>query len=190
MTPSKPDNGGPSDEERSGTRLAIRRASAADALTIAEINVVGFQAAYRGILPDDFLAGMSVGPREIALRSRLENGDQDLAPAWLAERDGRAVGFASSGPPRDDDVPPPAAEIYAVYVAPAAWRSGAGRALINAAVNFWRERGSITLVLWVFEANARGRAFYEAIGWRPDGARQTLDLAGQAVPEIRYRLRP
>jgi len=189
MTTSESKAQGRPDAERPGIGLAIRRASPADARTIAEINVLGFRAAYRIILPDDFLAGMSVGPREVALRSRLENDERDRAPVWLAERGGRPIGYASSGPPRDDDVPLPAAEVYALYVLPEAWRGGAGRALLDAAVDYWRERGSTTLVLWVFESNASGRAFYEAMGWHPDGARQMLHLAGLGIPEIRYRLR-
>jgi ribosomal protein S18 acetylase RimI-like enzyme len=166
----------------------IRRATVADAHDIAEIGVLGWRAAYRGILPDDLLAGLSVEPREVAWRSLLESDPEESAPAWVAEGNGRVVGFVSSGPPRDDDAPLPAAEIYAIYVAPEAWRRGVGRALLDTAVNHWRTRGAAALVLWVLEANAPGRAFYDALGWRPDGRRQEIDLGGQATPEVRYRL--
>jgi GNAT superfamily N-acetyltransferase len=84
-------------------------------------------------------------------------------------------------------VPPPAAEVYAIYVLPDFWREGAGRALLATAVDHWQARGATTLVLWVLEANARGRAFYEAMGWQPDGGRQSIDLGGFATTEIRYR---
>ncbi|MFI5258742.1 MAG: GNAT family N-acetyltransferase [Candidatus Limnocylindrales bacterium] len=166
----------------------IRRASPADARTIAEINVLSFRAAYSEILPHDFLAGLSVAAREAAYQSRLQRDQEHAAPAWLAERDGRAIGYVSTGPPRDEDVPLPAAEIYALYVLPEAWRSGAGKALLSAAVDRWRARSSETLVLWVLEANVAGRAFYEAMGWRPDGARQEIDFGGFVRTEVRYRL--
>jgi hypothetical protein len=39
----------------------------------------------------------------------------------------------------------------------------------------------------VLEANAGARAFYEAMGWHADGARQTLELGGTEVQEIRNR---
>jgi GNAT superfamily N-acetyltransferase len=57
-----------------------------------------------------------------------------------------------------------------------------------AAEDQWRAvRGITMLVLWVFEQNQPGRAFYEHLGWRPDGARQVLEI-GEARPvEIRYR---
>ena len=49
-------------------------------------------------------------------------------------------------------------------------------------------RGAATLVLWVLEANVRGRAFYEALGWEADGTSQPLDMGGFAIREVRYRL--
>ena len=169
--------------------LIVRRAVAADAHGIAEIGVRGWQAAYRGILPDDFLAGLSVPAREVAWQSMLEGEERDMAPAWIAERGGVAIGFVSSGPPRDEDVPLPGAEIYAIYVFPDAWRSGAGRALLTTAADHWRGRGVTTLVLWVLEANVAGRAFYEAMGWSADGRRQEIDFGAFSAPEVRYRLR-
>ena len=176
---------------QSGTKeepqLAVRRAGLADARAIAEIAVAGWRAAYRGILPDDFLAGLRVDAREAGWREWLAGDVDGGAPAWVAELDGRVIGFVSSGPPRDDDVPLPAAEIYAIYVRPDAWRGGAGRKLLAAATDHWLERGAGTLLLWVLEANARGRAFYEAMGWHPDGGRQEIEFGGFSAIEIRYR---
>ncbi|MGZ6266629.1 MAG: N-acetyltransferase family protein [Candidatus Limnocylindrales bacterium] len=171
-----------------GAPVRIRRALPADARAVAEIAVRGWQAAYRGLMPDDFLAGLSVGGREAAWREMLDRDTDGGVPAWLAERDGNAVGFASSGPPRDEDVPVPGAELYAVYVLPQEWRGGIGRSLMQAATAYWRERDATRLVLWVLESNARARAFYEALGWHPDGGRQELEIAGVKLAEIRYSL--
>jgi GNAT superfamily N-acetyltransferase len=168
--------------------LLIRPAAPADARAIAEIGVAGWRAAYAGILPRDFLAGLSVTAREIGWRAMLEADEAGSAPCWMAERDGVPVGYVASGPPRDDDVPLPAAEIYAIYVAPDAWREGIGRALLATAVEHWRCREATILVLWALEANGAGRAFYEALRWRSDGTRQDIDLGGFAAPELRYRL--
>jgi ribosomal protein S18 acetylase RimI-like enzyme len=169
--------------------IRVRAAAVGDARAIAEIGVLGWQAAYRGILPADFLAGLSIGAREIAWQMGLESDPDGAAPTWIAERAGQVVGYVSSGPPRDEDVAPPTAEVYAIYVLPADWRSGAGRALLTAAALHWHARGAAELVLWVLEDNAAGRRFYEAMGWRPDGARQELALGGAKVIEIRYRMK-
>jgi GNAT superfamily N-acetyltransferase len=165
----------------------IRRAVASDARSIAEISVLDWQAAYRDILPDDFLAGLSVDARAMAWTMALE-GDTGLgSPAWVAERDAHVVGYVSTGPPRDEDVPLAAAEVYAIYVLPSAWRGGVGHALLGTAMADWSSRRAGMMVLWVLKGNARARRFYEAMGWTPDGSRQQIDLGGIAATEIRYK---
>ena len=169
-------------------QLIVRRAAADDAREIAEIGVAGWRAAYRAILPAGFLAGLNAAAREIAWRVRLESDEAGGEPSWVAEREGHVLGFVASGPPRDEDVPVPAAEVYAIYVLPEMWRGGAGRAMLTTAVDDWRRRGAATMVLWVLEANSAGRAFYEAMGWQPDGTHQQVDFGAFQAPEIRYRL--
>jgi GNAT superfamily N-acetyltransferase len=174
-------------DSQSGPRILVRRANVEDARAIAEIAVAGWQAAYRGMLPTEFLTGLSVPARETAWKSMLESDPTGAAPAWVAEIDGRVSGFASSGPPRDGDLAVPAAEVYALYVLESRWRSGLGRGLMDAVAGHWRAAGVSTLVLWVAQGNGRARAFYEALGWRPDGSRQELELAGTTQTEVRYR---
>src|ERR1035437_2660596 len=52
--------------------LLIRRAIVGDVRSIARTSVLGWQAAYRGVLPDDFLAGLSVDARAVAWGMALE----------------------------------------------------------------------------------------------------------------------
>ena len=176
----------PDDRTRRGPIL-IRPATIDDARAIAEIGVLGWQAAYRGMLGADFLAGLSIGAREVAWTMALESDPDRAAPTCVAERDGRVVGYVSSGPPRDEDLSAPTAEVYAIYVLPAEWRSGAGRALLISAASHWHACGAGEVVLWVLEDNLASRSFYEAMGWRPDGARQSVVLGGTMVTEVRYR---
>ena len=135
-----------------GGAIRIRRALPADARAIAEVAVRGWQTAYRGLMPDEFLAGLSVAGRAAAWREMLDRDADGGIPAWLAERDGRAVGFVSSGPPRDEDVPLPGAEVYAIYVLPEEWRAvsaarswtrpsrtGGNAAPRNSCCGYWRE---------------------------------------------------
>jgi GNAT superfamily N-acetyltransferase len=138
-------------------------------------------------MPADFLATLSVDARQMAWQSLLESNVDDRSPAWIAERGGRPIGYVVAGPPRDEDLSTRAAEIYAIYVYPEDWRTGAGRALLNAATAELAARGAETLVLWVLEGNAPARAFYETMGWNPDGGRQELDMGGFKTFEVRYR---
>ena len=49
-----------------------------------------------------------------------------------------------------------------------------------------RAAGYASITLWVLEANARARGFYQKAGFAPDGAHHVLDDLG-GVTEIRYR---
>ena len=85
------------------------------------------------------------------------------------------IGFAAFGPERgEDDRPgqplpgPPdqdRAELYALYVLPRHWSSGAGRALVDRALALAAEAGYADISLWVLEGNERGRRFYEQAGF-------------------------
>jgi GNAT superfamily N-acetyltransferase len=97
-------------------------------------------------------------------------------------------GFVHTGPVRDTDLLGSArAEIYTVYVEPATRRQGIGSALMAAVDDHWRPTNIAELTLWVFEANAPARAFYERLGWRADGATQVAEFGGVSPMEIRYR---
>ncbi len=168
----------------------VRRATPADAGSIARLTVSSWRAAYRGILPEDYLSSLRVEPRQAAWEEMLTRDGDGRTPAWVAEDERGVWGFVSCGPARDDDVPAPAGEIYALYVEPAVWRHGLGRSLLEAAADHCLAAGHTTLALWVLEENLRARAFYEALGWAPDGSRRSIELGGESAPEIRYRRRP
>jgi GNAT superfamily N-acetyltransferase len=97
-------------------------------------------------------------------------------------------GFTHTGPTRDDDLDPAGrGEVYTIYVDPATWRHGIGSALLRAVDEFWRPSDVHELVLWAFKDNADGRAFYERLGWRTDGAEQVDDFGSAHPVEVRYR---
>jgi GNAT superfamily N-acetyltransferase len=148
--------------------------------------VRSWQAGYRGIVDDAVLDGLSVDRRERAWRDRLTTPD-DASPTLVAERDGAVVGFCGlAAPSRDPDAARSTAEVAAIYVDPGHWRSGAGTALLVAALDGLARDGWARVTLWVLERNTRGRAFYERCGFVADGARQELhDLS---VMEIRLSL--
>jgi GNAT superfamily N-acetyltransferase len=160
--------------------VRVRDAEPHDAAAIAACHVRTWQAAYAGVLPASFLVSLDPAPRERMWREEIERGGDVL----VAERAGRVLGFASVGPARDEA---DAGELYAIYVEPEAWSTGAGRVLMEAAVARLAERGFVEAILWVLEENPRARRFYERAGWATDCGRQDLTLGGAAVAEIRYR---
>jgi len=164
--------------------VGVRPADVGDAPGIARVHVRAWQAAYRGLLPDEHLDGLDVGARTQRWAGQLEAGPRPGGLVLVSGPPGEVLAFATAGPPRDDDVT--GAELYAIYVDPSAWRSGHGRALLEAVGDALPE-GTHELVLWVLAANAPARAFYAAHGFEPDGQRKTVELGGARPEEVRYR---
>lgn len=167
--------------------IAVRQVAADDVRAIALVHVEGWRWAYRGLLPDALLDGLSADRREAMWRTTLSAPDTE-ARVWLAERDGRAVGFAATAPVRDAGHPPGTAELTAIYLARDAAGTGTGRALLAQATGDLRRRGFRGAVLWVFAANLRARRFYELAGWRLDGATRRVERGGAELAEVRYAL--
>ena len=89
-------------------------------------------------------------------------------------------GSRRAGASRDEDAAcPVSGELYAIYVLAAHYGSGAGQALLDAAI------GRAAASLWVLEDNPRARAFYERNGFRADGTVKDDDRWGEPVREVR-----
>jgi ribosomal protein S18 acetylase RimI-like enzyme len=166
----------------------IRPIRETDIDAVASIAVRTWRAAYAGIMPDDYLAGLDpvrFAERRRALLSRP--GQHTL----VADQDDRVVGFATFGPYRDeDDLVDDVGELYAIYVEPGCWGTGAGRELLAGVMAGLRASGFPDMRLWVLEENHRARRFYERAGLKPDGGRQTYTPRGTAteLPELRYAI--
>ena len=167
------------------TPVTIRQAAVEDAQTIAEVHVHSWQWAYRGLFPDHYLESLSIGEGADAHRRRIASETEGRT--WVAEHQGRIVGFATTGPSRDPDASPQTGEIGAIYLRHDATGKDIGRALQAHAVHDLWQRGYEQATLWVLESNVRARRFYEKAGWITDGTTKTEDLSGASLHQIRYR---
>lgn len=186
--------------------VVIRAASAADAAQVAGVMRASWLAAYDGIIEPALLnrATAPDGGERIRQSFWTRPWQRMLAaiggqPAEPGAAPGDAiVGYATYGPELDVldrpwPYPPTAAgsagevaELYALYVDPGWWSTGTGRALMTQVLGAVLDAGYAAITLWVLEANARARRFYQRAGFAADGARHLLpDLGG--ITEIRYR---
>jgi GNAT superfamily N-acetyltransferase len=114
-------------------------------------------------------------------REHLSRPD-GVAATLVAEVDGATIGFTNYGPYGGHDDPNSAApsagggEVYAIYVEPERYRTGAGYALMDAAVAGLTERGLTPVRVWVLAGNARAFAFYQRYGFRDDDSRGTFPV--------------
>ena len=167
--------------------VVVRQAAPGDTAAMAALHVRAWRAAYAGLVPDEFLAGLKVEDREAMWRGSVTA--PEVAPAerviLVAEEDGVVVGLAAAGHARGDDEFG-LGEVYALNVDPPAWGRGAGHALLTAAAAWLDGRYRVS-ILWVVDRNSRARALYERAGWSFDGARKPETYGGAIVDNCRYR---
>jgi GNAT superfamily N-acetyltransferase len=166
--------------------VVVRPAAEPDAAAIAGIHVRGWRAAYRGLVPEPLLAGLSLERRERGWRELIAAG---RAPSLtlVGEVDGVVAGFCSViAPTRDGGAPPWTAEVAAIYVEPVRWRGGVGGALLERSLRDLAEDGWRRATLWVLERNDGAVAFYRRFGFAPDGAvKEDAALEAREVRMVR-----
>jgi GNAT superfamily N-acetyltransferase len=172
--------------------LTIRRATIGDAASIAAVQIATWRVAYAGLVPNTHLDALSLERRSEIWRGLISGNaadDKRQTATWVAiDAGGSVIGFADAGPTRDTDAVGRTGELRAIYVLPSSWGTGVGHALHDRTVRWLRRRGYPSASLWVLVGNERARRFYERHGWRAEGTRAPIVLAGGTATEIRYQL--
>lgn len=169
--------------------MRIKRATEDDALAIATVHVRSWQGAYPGLIPQSYLDALTPEDRVGSWAQLLK---EDRWPrsgvlVLVGPATGSIEGFAHICPTRDEDLDPVSTgEITSIYLAPGAWGSGNGRALMAAALDEMAKAGYSTASLWALDTNTRARRFYEIGGWREDGTTKLHDWGTFQCTDIRY----
>jgi GNAT superfamily N-acetyltransferase len=145
------------------------------------VHVRTWQAAYEHVFGAERLAGIDLAGREGLARRFATDPEVD---AFVADEDGRIVGFVACGVPEEQGEQ---RELFAIYVVPESWGSTAASGLMHAALDAMRGRGVADAILWVLDDNPRARRFYEREGWHADGSAES-EYLGLTVPLVRYRI--
>src|SRR5215469_8442580 len=164
--------------------MILRAAESTDAMSVARVHVRSWQAAYRGLLPGEYLDQLR--PEDRAQRYDFETRDLLKPQTIVATEAGEIRGFATTAPSRDADLAGHG-ELFALYVDPDYWGRGIGVALVSAARDRLAALGFENALLWVLMGNVRADRFYRNDRWAPDGLQRTDTVWGVTVNEIRYR---
>ncbi len=166
----------------------MRLATSADVERLALINMLAWQHAYAGLVPDTYLQSLTIEK----LRDRwvvrvTEPGD---LVSLVAELDGVVASYAIVGGYRkqhDADAEDTSGwgELYALYAHPQLQGRGAGLAVHDAGLDVLAGRGFGVAALWVLRDNVRTRRWYGGRGWRADGALSWWSGAGAPLEEVR-----
>jgi len=172
--------------------ITVRRARPADAISIGAVHVAAWRSTYPGILPDSFLARLSV-PRQAAhYDAAIRSSSTGVFVAAASGADvplgsgSRIVGFATAGRARGGEFTRRLAEgeVETLYVLDD-WRDrGVGRKLMRAAAAHLAETGCKSCFVWVLRDNP-SRWFYQRLGGKP-GAEALIQFAGARVPQTAF----
>ena len=156
--------------------LTIRRAEPRDAGVLGTLGATLMRTHY-AFDPQRFLAAGDDAERGYAafLRSQLND---DEAAVFVAERDRRVIGYVYVGlePLSWKELRGPAGFIHDVMVEDGERGAGAGRALIDAALSWLRERGAPRAMLCTAEPNAGAQRLFLRLGFRRTMIEMTREL--------------
>jgi ribosomal protein S18 acetylase RimI-like enzyme len=162
-------------------RVEIVPAQLADADALQTLHLLTWKATYRDHAAEPWygeqLAAHGLRDWQEIVRTQAAHGGGML----IAREPDAIIGFSQYGP-AEDDGSGVIGHIHRLYVHPARQRTGVGRSLLAASVERLRQNGARAAALWVLESDQRARAFYERMGWKPDGARSAEPT------DLRYRL--
>lgn len=156
----------------------IRKAVETDAPEIAKVQVDSWRTTYRGIVNDEYLAGLDYKKREEVWKLVVVQNSTFLL---LDEADGIA-GFAVGGPERSEEHIGFDGELYAIYLYEEVQGKGGGKQLFDKVVEDLIERGFESMIIAVLEHNP-ARNFYEKMGGVVI-AKEAVDIGGDALTEL------
>ncbi|MGB8859019.1 MAG: GNAT family N-acetyltransferase [Ilumatobacteraceae bacterium] len=185
--------------------IEVREARPADADACAAAHIQAWRAGYRHLLPDEFLDAPEFASQRLDRWRAWTWSEGVTSPGlFVAEVDDRVIGFGMCGAERAEPVCDQLTaasgtaalagrgEVYAFYLHPDAWGSGAAAPLIERCQHHLRSAGFHEAVLWVLRDNPRALRFYERSGWMATGRAamfegpRTAPKLSEPLPEIEY----
>ena len=109
------------------------------------------------------------------LVSQLDDADSVI---FVAESEGTVVGYCYAGiePLSWKELRDEAGFIHDLALDPLARRRGAGRALVQQTIEWFRARNMARVMLWTSTQNAAARDLFLAAGFRPTMTEMTMEL--------------
>jgi ribosomal protein S18 acetylase RimI-like enzyme len=161
--------------------LHLRPLLADDATAVARLHAESWRATYRGLLGDDYLDREVGAERDAAWRERLEQAPRDTQAGVVAEINGELLGFAFIY--RHED-PQWGTLIENLHAAPGRHGLGIGRSLLR-----WvcaQVPPEEPLHLFVYDANAAARRFYDRLGGTAQARMEEIAPDGRPALVWRY----
>jgi len=162
--------------------ITIRLAAPADAPEMAEIHMRSWEAAYRDIIPIEYIREKNATRPALWKRILIDDNTTEYA----IQSGGKIIGIMGIAVSRDEDADNAICELKSIYLHPDHFRQGIGTQAMAFAFEKARKLGKSVMTLWVFAENDNSIKFYEKCGFAPDGKTKTLDC-GKKMDCVRMR---
>ncbi len=162
--------------DRTSSTPTIRPAEPRDAQALGRFGAMLMRTHYT-FDPQRFLAVSGGAESGYASFLRSQLADED-ALVLVAELEGQVVGYVFAGlePLSWKELRGPAGFVHDLLVLDEARHSGAGTALMNAAIEWLRGRGAPRVMLWTAEQNADAQRLFARLGFRRTMIEMTREL--------------
>ena len=168
--------------------IIIRKVLVDEAYDYAVNHIACWQDAYKGIIPDDYLANMPTQLEKRTERNRQALSEPGDCEYLCAAYEGEMIGRLVYSKCRDEDKSESnSGEIHAIYLLADYWDKGYGKQMMDFAISELNQAGYQEVVVWVLEYNNRARLFYEKYGFVLDGTSKEIEI-GETLIEVRYVL--
>jgi len=150
--------------------LQLREADFVDLASLLDLAQTSFvQAFTEGNKPENVQAYLSQAFTPAQLEKEWRN---PASTFLLASLEGKLVGYTkvNLAAAQTDVQDPESLEVARLYTLEEVWGRGVGQFLLDAALDFAKEKGKTFVWLGVWEHNARGIRFYEKNGFKTFGS--------------------
>ena len=154
----------------SKSALQLSEADFADLASLLDLAQTSFvQAFTEGNKPENVQAYLSQAFTSVQLEKEWRN---PASTFLLASLDGKLVGYTkvNLAAAQTDVQDPDSLEVARLYTLEEVWGRGVGQFLLDAALDFAKEKGKTFVWLGVWEHNARAIRFYEKNGFKAFGS--------------------
>ena len=158
----------------------ICKAEVSNCLEIAKLIKDGWDAAYKGIIPEEYLKNRELDKMSKGWKEKIETTQE----VYVYKENNQILGVIMFGKARDFECED-TGEVFVLYVKVEEKRRGIGSKLIEFAKNKLIEAGYRKMIIWCLKGNIQGENFYKKHGGHKIRERDYI-VGGINVREVGY----
>ena len=155
----------------------ILKARIEDSNNIAALIIAGWNSAYKGLIPDEYLKSMN----KEELAKRWEESIKNSPNSYTYKINNKVMGVIKFGK-AENSTEENIGEIMVLYVEPETKRNGIGTELFRFAQDELKKKGYKKMIVWCLKGNIEGASFYKKMKGKYIGERD-FEIRGLKIKE-------